>query len=66
MNTTAPIGRLLSITDVKRETSFSRTTIWRRIKEGTFPKPLKLGVQKRAWRESDVEKWKAEQPLCGD
>lgn len=55
-----PPGRFLSRAEVERQTTFSRTTIWRRIKEGTFPKPCLRDGRKRGWAERDIEAWKAE------
>lgn len=56
---TAP-GRFLSTAEVLRETSFGRTTLWRRIKDGTFPPSVPLGGIRKGWPERDVERWKAE------
>lgn len=53
-------GRFLSTSEVMRETTFSRTTLWRRIREGDFPPPTPLGKQKRGWTEREVEQWKAD------
>lgn len=36
---------------------FSRATLWRRIKDGEFPAPIKLGGNLNAWRRADVSKW---------
>ena len=55
-----PPGRILSREEVQQQTTFSRTTIWRRIKQGTFPKPSLRDGQKRGWAERDIEAWKAE------
>ena len=33
------------------------TSIWRRVKAGTFPKPIKLGPMTTAWRVEDVRAW---------
>ena len=52
-------GRILSIKDVTRETSLSRTTIWRMMKSGTCPPSRKLSPQRVGWSEDDVEAWKA-------
>ncbi|WP_419862451.1 helix-turn-helix transcriptional regulator [Candidatus Poriferisodalis sp.] len=44
-------------------TSLSRSTIWRRVKEGSFPQPLRLGgtdSSARGWRKGDIEKWLTE------
>jgi predicted DNA-binding transcriptional regulator AlpA len=35
----------------------SPATIWRKVKEGTFPKPVKLSAGVTAWRASDLESW---------
>ncbi len=36
---------------------FSATTLWRRVKQGTFPKPVKLSANVTAWRAEDVRAW---------
>ncbi len=36
---------------------FSAPTLWRKVKAGTFPKPVKLGQNMTAWRYEDVEAW---------
>ena len=36
---------------------FSSATLWRRVKEGTFPKPVKLSERVTAWRVEDVRQW---------
>jgi|GEM_PF-608235 len=38
---------------------FSAATLWRRVKAGQFPKPIKLSEQITAWRVSDIRKWLA-------
>jgi len=35
----------------------SPATIWRKVKEGTFPKPVKLGDRITAWHIEDIELW---------
>lgn len=53
-------GRLISIRDVINQTSLSQATIYRRIAAGIFPKPRPLGGNRVAWREADIEAWKAD------
>ena len=36
---------------------FSGATLWRRVKDGTFPKPLKLEGNITAWRVGEVRQW---------
>lgn len=57
-STSAP-GRILGIADVLRETSFSRSTLRRRIRDGDFPPPIPLGGRRVGWPEREVETWKA-------
>jgi prophage regulatory protein len=34
---------------------FSSATLWRKVKAGTFPKPVKLGPRITAWRIEDLQ-----------
>lgn len=54
-------GRLLKMADLVRETSLHRATIYRRIKDGSFPAPIHLGAQRVAWAEREIETWKRQQ-----
>lgn len=36
---------------------FSVPTLWRKVKDGTFPRPVKLGPRITAWRAEDVRAW---------
>ena len=36
---------------------FSKSTLWRRIQEGSFPKPVKLSPRVTVWRTSDILGW---------
>jgi prophage regulatory protein len=38
-------------------TGLSKSTIKRRIKSGSFPSPLDLGGNCRAWKNKDIEVW---------
>ena len=49
--------RLLSMRDVVALTTYSRPSIYRLVAAGHFPKPLKLGDVKIAFRESEVLAW---------
>lgn len=35
----------------------SKASIWRKVKQGTFPAPVKLSVGITAWRTADIETW---------
>lgn len=38
---------------------FSSPTLWRRVKAGEFPAPVKLSERVTAWRVEDVRAWMA-------
>ena len=40
---------------------FSAATIWRRVRAGTFPAPVKISKGITAWRLADIEAWLDEQ-----
>lgn len=54
-------GRFLKISDVVRETSLSRATIYRLIGRDKFPAPTRVALQRVAWPEHAIEAWKNEQ-----
>jgi prophage regulatory protein len=49
--------RLFDKWAVERLTSLDITTIYRKMKEGTFPQPVRVGRRRVAWRESDITAW---------
>lgn len=49
--------RFLRLTEIKNLTGLSRSTIYMRIAEQRFPKPIKLGERAIAWLESDINAW---------
>jgi prophage regulatory protein len=36
---------------------FSAPTLWRKVKAGTFPTPIKLSSRVTAWRVGDIREW---------
>lgn len=48
---------LLRLRDVALRTGMSRSTIYRRIDDQTFPKPVKVGGFAVRWRESTIDGW---------
>ena len=60
------MDRMMRIPEVAEVTGLSKTTIWRRVKSGDFPAPLRLGsltTRSVGWREGDVEKWIESRPV---
>lgn len=50
-------GPLLRLPSVAKQIGLSKSEIYRRIKAGTFPQPLKLGARAVAWPAASVEAW---------
>jgi predicted DNA-binding transcriptional regulator AlpA len=36
---------------------FSAPTLWRKVKAGSFPQPIKIGEKMTAWRMEEIRKW---------
>jgi prophage regulatory protein len=45
---------------VEERTGLSRSTIYLRIQEGEFPKPINLGARAVGWLENEIEAWLTE------
>lgn len=48
------------IAAVTARTGVPRSTLYRLIKQGRFPAPVKLSERSSAWRSSDVDAWIAD------
>lgn len=42
---------------VEARTGLARSTIYRRMKQGRFPKPLSLGGGAVGWDSRDIDRW---------
>ena len=51
------LERCLGMREVLALLSVSRSTLNRWIREGAFPRPVKLGKRAVRWRRSDIEGW---------
>jgi prophage regulatory protein len=50
-------SNLLRISCVSEKTTLAKSTIWLKIAQGAFPKPIKLSPAISVWRESDIDAW---------
>jgi len=49
---------LISAKEVLKLTGYkSRTTLWRRVRAGDFPKPVALSSHSTRWKKNEVEDW---------
>ena len=49
--------RILRLKDVMTKTGLARSTVYKNINAGTFPRPIGLGGRSVGWIESDVDEW---------
>ena len=53
--------RVIRLPAVKSRTGLSRSTIYLRVSEGTFPRPVSLGSRAVGWVESEIQDWLSHQ-----
>jgi prophage regulatory protein len=51
--------RIIRMKTVQARTGLSRSTIYRKIAEGTFPRQMKISANGAGWHESDINRWMA-------
>lgn len=49
--------RIIRLKTVLARTGLSRSTIYRKIAEGTFPAQLRISTNGAGWHESDINRW---------
>ncbi len=54
-------NRIIRLPEVMTRTGLSRSTIYLRISQGTFPKPVSLGTRAVGWVESEIDEWVIQQ-----
>jgi prophage regulatory protein len=52
--------RIIRLNTVLSRTGLSRSTIYRKIAEGTFPAQIKISTNGTGWHESDINRWIAD------
>ena len=62
MSNTERIIRLKTVLD---RTGLSRSTIYRKIAEGTFPSQVKISIHGAGWHESAINRWIAAARMIG-
>ena len=54
---TKPSIRFLRVSEVQARTSLGRSTIYRWMAEGRFPRPVRLSARVVRWVEAEVDAW---------
>ena len=55
--------RILRLSTVLARTGLSRSTLYRKIEDGTFPPQVKIAVRCVGWHESAIIQWTLN-PMC--
>ena len=56
--------RILRLKQLVQLVGLSRSTVYRLIANGLFPRPLKIGMSAVGWDTGDIELWLAERRLA--
>ena len=51
------VTRLIRLPEVQHRVGLGRSTIYRWMAEGKFPKPVQLGRYSVAWAEDEIDNW---------
>ena len=57
MNQENDVDFILRWPDVRAKVALCRSTVYLKISNGTFPKPIKLSERAVGWLESDIDNW---------
>ncbi len=60
------MDRILRIGTVLERTGLSRSTLYRKIREGSFPRQVSISAQCKGWQESAISRWVANPPCFRD
>lgn len=53
----ADLDRIVRLKTVLARTGLSRTTLYRKIREGSFPQQVRISIHGAGWRESAINRW---------
>jgi prophage regulatory protein len=59
-------NKILRKPSVLERTGWSAPTLWRRVKDGSFPPPRRIGSRAIGWLESEVDEAIAAFPVVAD
>jgi prophage regulatory protein len=60
---TSPTMSVLRRPEVQSRTGLSRSSIYKMVKDSTFPKPVSLGARAIGWRDRDIDQWLENRPV---
>jgi prophage regulatory protein len=57
--------RIIRLSAVLSSTGLSRSTLYRKVADGSFPRPVAISVRATGWHESAVNRWIADPASYG-
>ena len=51
------VPQILRRSQLEARLGLARSSIYKMMNEGTFPRPVKLGLRAVGWRSEDIEAW---------
>lgn len=54
--------RIIRLKTVLNRTGLSRSTVYRKIAEGTFPPQLRISINGAGWSEAEINRWVSNPP----
>ncbi len=54
--------QMLKVGEVADMIGWSKVTVYRHVKDRSFPAPLRIGPNSVRWRRDDIERWLEERP----
>jgi predicted DNA-binding transcriptional regulator AlpA len=51
------MSELYRVKTLSQKLDMGVSTIWKKVRSGTSPKPISLGERFTAWRSEDVQEW---------
>lgn len=56
----ADLDRIVRLKTVLARTGLSRSTLYRKIRDGSFPEQVRISIHGAGWRESAINRWIAD------
>ena len=57
--------RILRLREVQQQTRLSKATIYRLLRSGAFPRPIRLSERAVGWRTEEIDEWLATRERAG-
>ena len=63
VNSPREVDKLIMEEAVLKDVPFGKTTLWSKVKDGTFPAPRRATPHRKAWLASEIDDWARSRPI---